>query len=64
LKKNGLDFKVIPAGQGLYLAPWNKGSVVGSGLYIKCSFGYADGRGLLLGPNSPFQSIPILGMIL
>jgi len=56
--------KVIPAGQGLYLAPWNKGSAVGSGLYIKTGSGYVDGRGLLLGPNSPFQNIPILGMIL
>ena len=23
-----------------------------------------DGRGLILGPNSPFKNIPILGMIL
>jgi len=64
LKKNGVGCKVIPAGQGLYLAPWNKGSAVGSGLYIKTGSGYVDGRGLLLGPNSPFQNIPILGMIL
>jgi hypothetical protein len=64
LKKNGLSCKVIPAGQGLYLTPWNKGSAVGSGLYIKSGSGYVDGRGLLLGPNSPFQNIPILGMIL
>ena len=46
LKKNGLGCKVIPAGQGLYLAPWNKGSAIGSGLYIKSGSGYADGRGL------------------
>ena len=64
LKKKGVGCKVIPAGQGLYLAPWSKGSAVGSGLYIKTGSGYADGRGLLLGPNSPFQNIPILGMIL
>jgi hypothetical protein len=54
LKINGLGCKVIRAGKGLYLALWNKGSAVGSGLYIKSGFGYADGRGLLLGPNSPF----------
>jgi hypothetical protein len=64
LKKNGMGCKVIPAGQGLYLAPWNKGSSIGSGLYMKTGSGYADGSGLLLGPNSPFQNIPILGMIL
>lgn len=65
LKKNGMACKVIPAGQGLYLAPWNKGnSLAGSGLFMKTGSGYADGRGLLLGPNSPFQNIPILGMIL
>ena len=64
LKKNGRCCKVIPAGQGLYLAPWNKGSAVGSGVYLKTGSGYVDGSGLLLGPNSPFRNIPILGMIL
>jgi len=65
LKKNGMGVKVIPtAGQGLYLAPWNKSSAVGSGMYMKTGSGYVDGSGLLLGPNSPFQNIPILGMIL
>lgn len=65
LKKNGIGCKIRPAGQGLYLAPWNKGnSVTASGLYMKTGSGYVDGAGLLLGPNSPFQNIPILGMIL
>jgi hypothetical protein len=64
VKKNGMCCKVIPAGQGLYLAPWKKGSALGSGLFMKTGSGYVDGRGLLLGPNSPFQNIPILGMIL
>ena len=64
LKKNNMACKVIPAGRGLYLAPWNKGSALGSGVYLKTGSGYADGKGLLLGPNSPFQNIPILGMIL
>ena len=64
LKKSGIACKVIPAGQGLYLAPWNKGSTVGSGVYLKTGTGYVDGEGLLLGPNSPFKNIPILGMIL
>ncbi len=65
LKKNGISCKVFPAGQGLFLAPWNKGnSMSGSGLFMKTGSGYVDGRGLLLGPNSPFQNIPILGLIL
>lgn len=65
LKKGGLACKVMPAGQGLFLAPWTKGSsLTGSGLYLKSGTGYVDGRGILLGPNSPFANIPILGMLL
>ena len=72
LKKNGTGCKVIAAGQGLYLSPWQKASTAGNGssLYLKTSNsgGYVDvsanGAGLLLGPNSPFLNIPILGMIL
>lgn len=63
LKKNGMACKVTPAGRGLYLAPWKKGSAIGSGVYLKSGSGYVDGKGILLGPNSPFQNIPILGMI-
>ena len=65
LKKNGMGCKLVPAGQGLFLRPWNKGSSLGEGLYMKSGQGYMKtGTGLLLGPNSPFQNIPILGMIL
>ena len=72
LKKKDTGCKVIAAGQGLYLSPWQKASTVasGNGLYLKTpnSGGYVDvsanGAGVLLGPNSPFQNIPILGMIL
>ena len=64
LKKGGMACKVIPAGQGLYLAPWQKGSSLASGLYMKTGSGYRDGEGLLLGPDSPFKNIPILGMLL
>ena len=69
-KKNGESCKIIPAGQGLFLSPWQKASTVGNGLYLKTpnSGGYVgvniDGKGLLLGVNSPFQNIPILRMIL
>ena len=65
--KNGEGCKIIPAGQGLYMSPWQKASTVGNGLDLKMpnSGGYVGiGARLLLGPNSPFQNIPILGMIL
>ena len=65
LKKNGMGCKLVPAGQGLFLRPWNKGSSLGEGLYMKSGQGYMKtGTELLLGPNSPVQNIPTLGMIL
>lgn len=65
VKKNGMGMKMRAAGSGLYLSPWNKGSAVGEGMYLKAGNGYeATGSGLLLGPNSPFSRIPILGMLL
>jgi hypothetical protein len=65
VKKGDIAYKVAPAGQGLYLSPWQKGNTVtASGLYMKTGSGYVNGEGLLLGPNLPFQNIPILGMIL
>ena len=53
-------------GNGLYLGPASgKGfENVGNGLYLMKQGGLYDGRGLILGPNSPFKNIPILGMIL
>ena len=64
VKKKGQGYKVTPTGKGLYLAPWSKGSTFGDGLYLKSGNGYVDGCGLLLGPNSPFKNIPLLGLIL
>ena len=64
LKKKGIGTKVTMAGKGLYLAPWHKGSSFGDGLYLKSGEGYFDGNGLLLGPNSPFKKVPLLGMLL
>ena len=51
-------------GEGLYLVPAiGKGfETVGNGLYLMKQGGLYDGRGLILGPNSPFKNIPILGM--
>ena len=66
LKKGGSVYRIETDGEGLYLGPANgKGfGTVGSGLYLMKQGGLYDGRGLILGPNSPFKNIPILGMIL
>ena len=66
LKKGGLVSQVETDGHGLYLKPYKgKGlSSCGDGLYLKQGGKLYDGKGLLLGPNSPFANIPILGAIL
>lgn len=65
VKKGGICCKIVPAGEGLFLSPWKKGSSIsGSGLFMKRGAGYISGEGLILGPNSPFKNIPILGMLL
>ena len=53
-------------GEGLYLGPVSgKGfETIGNGLYLMKEVGLYDGRGLILGPISPFKNSPILGMIL
>ena len=53
-------------GEGLYLGPTSgKGfETVGNGLYFMTHGGLYDGRGLILGSNSPFKNSSILGMIL
>jgi hypothetical protein len=58
IKRGGIACKVAPAGQGLYLTPWQKGSSIkASGLYQKMGSEYVSGEGLLLGPDSPFKKI-------
>ena len=66
LKKGGLVSQVETDGDGLYLKPYKgKGlQSCGDGLYLKQGGKLYDGKGLLLGPNSPFANIPILGAIL
>ena len=66
LKKGGLVSQVETDGHGLYLKPYKgKGlKSYGDGLYLKRGGKLYDGKGLLLGPNSPFTNIPILGAIL
>ena len=66
LKKGGLVSQVETDGEGLYLKPYKGKGLIGygDGLYLKQGGKLYDGKGLLLGPNSPFANIPILGAIL
>ena len=66
LKKGGHVCQIETDGSGFYLGPTSgKGfETVGNGLYLMKQSGMYDGSGLILGPNSPFKNIPILGMIL
>ena len=50
-------------GNGLYLAP-HPPFVEGDGLFLKYGNDISDGAGLLMGKNSPFENIPILGWLL
>ena len=66
LKKGGMVSQVETDGEGLYLKPY-KGKALkgyGDGLYLKQGGKLYDGKGLLLGRNSPFGNIPIFGAIL
>jgi len=66
LKKVSNVARIETYGQGLYLKPckgWGIG-VVGDGLYLKQGGQVVGGHGLLLGPNSLFKNIPVLGWIL
>ena len=66
VKKGGRLCQIETDGRGSYLEPtsgkWFE--TVGIGLYLMKQGGLYDGRGLILGPNSPFKNIPILDMIL
>src|SRR6218665_495792 len=68
VKRRGRDYKIAPYGQGLYLKPWTgTGShSIGDGLYMKTGSGQfvKTGKGLILGENSQFKNIPILGWTL
>ena len=65
IKKKGQGIKMTAAGSGLYMKPWNKGEPLMDGMYLRNSNGYSPvGSGLLLGPNSPFASIPFLNILL
>ena len=50
-------------GDGLYLASHPR-FVEGDGLFLKHGADISDGAGLLMGKNSPFKNIPVLGWLL
>ena len=50
-------------GDGLYLAPHPR-FFEGDGLFLKHGEDISDGAGLLMGKNSPFKNIPVLGWLL
>lgn len=62
LSKGGCVCRIETDGRGLYLEP-SKEKFNGNGLYLSQN-GQVTGSGLLLGPNSPFKNIPLIGMIL
>ena len=66
LKKGGSVCQIETNGKGLYLGLTSgKGfETVGNGVYLMKQSGLYDGRELILGANSSFKNIPILGMIL
>ena len=68
LFKRGHCIKVDPVkGNGLYLRsqPSGNGMMRGDGLYLKRGDSMQTiGEGLILGKNSPFKNIPVLGWIL
>lgn len=65
LQKKGCTAKVhLVKGNGLYLTPHPHVVVDGNGLYFINDDRVYSGKGLLLGPNSPFKNIPLLGLLL
>ena len=66
LKKGSDVCRIEADGEALYLGKTSgKGfETIGNGLYLMKQGGLYDGRGLILGPNSPLKNIPILGLIL
>ena len=65
LHKSGHSLKITPIrGKGIQLVPKKCKGIHGDGLFLKRGSKIYDGRGLLLGKNSPFKNIPILGLLL
>ena len=58
------EIKPVKAG-GLYLSPHPHLNTQGDGIYVCDGFeARKEGKGLLLGENSPFKNVPLLGLLL
>src|SRR5678815_114613 len=68
IRRGDRTAKIVQQGEGLFLKPWFGSGLdgQGDGLYMKTGKGLfmKKGTGLILGPNSPFSNIPILGWLL
>ena len=62
LKKGRGVCRIETDGEGLYLGPASgiRFETVGNGHYLMDPGGLYDGRGLILGPNSPFKIFTFL----
>ena len=64
LHKHGKRYRVQKCkGNGLYVAPHPR-FVEGDGPFLKHGNDISHGAGLLMGKNSPFRTIPVLGWLL
>ena len=64
LYKHGTCYRVQKMkGNDLYLAP-HPPLVEGDALFLKHGNDISDGDGLLMGTNSTFKNIPVLGLLL
>ena len=64
LQRHGKCYQVQKCkGDGLYLAP-HLPLINSDGLFLKRGRDISDGAGLLIGKNSPFKNIPVLGWLL
>ena len=66
IQKEGKCYRVKTSKSGdlMSLEQSQRVPSVGDGLWLRHGQNVYDGRGLLLGPNSPFENIPILGWFL
>ena len=62
-KSGGKHGIMMPYGTPPYIGSWNR-NPIGLGIKKKPTQKKRKGKGLLLGPNSPFNQIPLIGAIL
>ena len=66
LHKQGHCYQIQKTeGDGLFLSPHQRlHEISGDGIFLRHGNNIYDGSGIILGKNSPFKNIPILGWIL